>query len=136
MKRGTSLESYAATRVSPGRSKEQIEELLARVGAVGFRWSSRTTMPGEEILEAALEWDGKELAFRLTASYEDERERKQMLRALYWHLKAKIEAIQFGLVELEREFLPYLLTAKGETIFDELGGLNMRLLPAGDERGT
>jgi hypothetical protein len=31
-------------------------------------------------------------------------------------------------VDLEREFLPYLLTADGETVFDHLGGQNMRLL--------
>jgi hypothetical protein len=123
-----SLSSYANTSVTPARSKEQIEELLIKVGAVGFRWSSRTTLPGEEILEAGLEWNGREVAFRLTVTYEDDRERKQRLRALYWYLKAKVEAIMFGLVDLEREFLPYLLTADGETVFDHLGGQNMRLL--------
>ena len=132
-KRGTALESYAQTAVPPGRSKEQIEELLQRVGAVGFRWSSRTAMPGEEILEAGLKWGGKELGFRMTVAYEDDRQRKQRLRALYWYMKAKIEAFQFGLVELEQEFLPYLLTASGQTVYEELGGTNMRLLPAGRE---
>jgi hypothetical protein len=125
-----SLASYANTGVPPGRSKEQIEELLIKVGAVGFRWSSRTTLPGEEVLEAGLEWQGREVAFRLKVTYEDERERKQRLRALYWYLKAKVEAIIFGLVDLEREFLPYMLTASGETVFDHLGGQNMRLLAA------
>lgn len=125
-----SLSSYANTNVTPGRSREQIEDLLIKVGAVGFRWSSRTTMPGEEVLEAGLEWQGREVAFRLTVAYEDERQRKQRLRALYWYLKAKVEAIMFGLVDLEREFLPYMLTASGETVFDHLGGQNMRLLAA------
>lgn len=123
-----SLTSYANTSVAPGRSKEQIEDLLIRVGAVGFRWSSRTTLPGEEVLEAGLEWNGREIAFRLNVTYEDDQQRKQRLRALYWYLKAKVEAIMFGLVDLEREFLPYMLTASGETVFDELGGQNMRLL--------
>jgi hypothetical protein len=128
-----SLASYASTSVTPARSKEQIEDLLIKVGAVGFRWSSRTTLPGEEILEAGLEWNGREVAFRLKVGYEDDQERKQRLRALYWYLKAKVEAIMFGLVDLEREFLPYLLTADGETVFDHLGGQNMRLLAAPNE---
>jgi hypothetical protein len=90
-------------------------------------------LPGEEILEAGLEWNGREVAFRLKVGYEDDQERKQRLRALYWYLKAKVEAIMFGLVDLEREFLPYLLTADGETVFDHLGGQNMRLLAAPNE---
>ncbi len=128
-----SLQSYASTAVTPGRTKEQIEDLLQHVGAVGFRWSSRTTLPGEEILEAGLEWNGRELAFRLKVAFEDDRQRKQRLRALYWYLKAKVEAIQFGLVDLEQEFLPYLLTHTGETIFDSLGGQDMKLLAAPSE---
>ena len=65
--------------------------------------------------------------------YQDEKQRKQILRALYWFLKAKIEAIQFGLVELEQEFLPYLLTSEGRTVFEHIGGVNMALLPPPSE---
>ena len=125
-----SLKSYASTSVTAGRTKEQVDELLTKIGAVGFQWSS---MGNRETLEALLEWNGKKIAFRLHVDYEDERERKQRLRALYWYLKAKVEAIQFGLVDLEREFLPYLLTASGKTVYDELGGQNMRLLAAPKE---
>ena len=125
-----SLRSYSNTSVTPGATKEQVDKLLAKIGAVGFRWSS---MANRETLEAFLEWNGKKIGFRLHVDYEDERERKQRLRALYWYLKAKVEAIQFGLVDLEREFLPYLLTASGQTVYDELGGKNMRLLAAPKE---
>ena len=125
-----SLKSYAYTRVAPGKSKEQIEALLVRVGAVGFRWVSRI---GEsEILEAGLEWNGKQLAFRLQVSFASEDERKQKLRALYWYLKAKVEAIEFGLVDLEQEFLPALITSSGETVYEHLGGQNMKLLALPD----
>ena len=102
--------------------------MLTRVGAVAFRWASRTILPGEDVLEAGLEWKGRELAFRLSIQFEDERQRKQRLRALYWYLKAKVEAIQFGIIDLEQEFLPYLITASGETVYDHLGGTNMKLL--------
>lgn len=121
-----SLKSYANTQVAPGKSKQQIEDLLVRLGAVGFRWISR--IGSDEVLEAGLEWNGRELAFRLSVTFEDERQRKQRLRALYWYLKAKVEAIEFGLVDLEQEFLPALITSSGETVFEHLGGANMQLL--------
>ena len=128
----SALKSYANTTVSPHRSKEQIEELLQRVGATGFVWKSFT---GEETIQALLEWQGKKLGFQIEIRYEDERERKQRLRAMYWYLKSKIEAIQFGLVELEREFLPYLLTQSGRTVFEEIGENlpTMLALPSGTE---
>lgn len=129
----TKLKSYSDTTVSPGRSKEQIEGLLLKVDATGFRWSTQlasSSGPGYERLEAALDWNEKQIAFRLEVDYEDERQKRQRLRALYWYLKAKIEAIQFGLVDLEREFLPYLITSSGKTVYEELGGTGMKLLPA------
>lgn len=116
-RKGGALQSYVNTAVPPHKSKEQVEELLQRVGAVGFRWSS---FQGRETLEAGLEWEGITMAFRLVVNYEDDRERKQKLRALFWYLKAKVEAIQFGLVDLEQEFLPYMLTSSGRTVFEEI----------------
>ncbi len=135
MSRKQSLISYANTSVSSGRSKEQIEAMLQKVGAVGFRWDSG--LPGEvcgfEQLGAIIEWNGRKLAFRLKIEYEDERERKRMLRALYWYLKVKIEAVQLGLVDLEQEFLPFMLAPSGKTMYEELGGSDIRLLAAPDE---
>jgi len=114
----TALDSYVRTAVAPHQSKADIEALLERVGATGFRWSSLVGV--REILEAGLKVGTHHVAFRLQVDFSSEKERKQRLRALYWYLKAKIEAIQFGLVDLEREFLPYLLTTENRTVFDEL----------------
>lgn len=133
MTKKQSLQSYAGTAVSPSRSREQIEELLSRVGAVGFRWSSHTLLPGHETLEAGLNLEGRQLAFRLRVTFEDDRERKQKMRALYWYLKTKVEAILFGIVDLEQEFFPYMLTAQGLTIYEEMGGPDTPLLTAGRE---
>ena len=130
----TKLDSYRYTDVAAHKSKDQIEKLLLRVGAVGFRWSSAIAQ-GEEAFEAALEWEGRQRGFRFTVRYVDEKQRKQVLRALYWFLKAKIEAIQFGLVELEQEFLPYLLTAEGRTVFEHIGGVHLNLMPPPSEMG-
>lgn len=127
-----SLKSYANTSVAPGRSRDAIQRLLETVGAKGFRWSSSVGYPGNEMLEAMLEWKERPIAFRLQVNFADQREHKQMMRALYWYLKAKVEAIQFGLVDLEREFLPYLLVAGGQTVYDQLGGVNIKLLEAPD----
>ncbi len=134
-RRGSALQSYANTAVPSHRSKEQVEELLKKVGAVGFRWSS---FGEQETLEAGLEWDGGKMAFRLVVNYEDDREHKQKLRALYWYLKAKVEAIQFGLVDLEQEFLPYMLTPSGRTVFEEIPEAQRRgwLLEAPSEDGA
>ena len=111
------LRSYRYTDVALHRSREQIETLLAKVGADGFRWSS---FGNREVFEALLGLRGKRIAFRLSIAYSGEQERRQYLRALYWYLKAKVEAIIFGLVDIEREFLPHLLTASGRTVFEEL----------------
>jgi len=125
-----SLKSYAQTSVSPGQSRDHIQRLLEAVGAKGFCWTSSVGYPGFEKLEAGLEWQERPIAFRLEVDFEDERQHKQKMRALYWYLKAKVEAIQFGLVDMEREFLPYLLTQGGKTVYEELGGANMKLLEA------
>lgn len=129
MGRPPSLRSYSQTTVPVGRSKENIEDLLLHVGATGFRWLSQLK-DQRDVLDAAIEWNGRTVAFRLTISYEDDRERKQRLRALYWYLKTKVEAVQFGLVDLEQEFLPYLLTDNDQTIYERLGVSKLPLLEA------
>lgn len=137
-----SLRSYANTTVGAGRSKEQIETLLKKVGAIGFNWVSQlpydkddgASVGGLEQLNAMIRWEGRTLSFRLSVTWDTERQQRQNLRALYWYLKAKIEAIEFGIVDLEQEFMPYMLAQSGRTLYDELGGSNSRLLAAPVER--
>lgn len=138
-----SLESYVNTKVGAGRSKEQIEALLHKVGAVGFRWDSglpqlrdSENAVGFEQLTAGLEWNERKLAFRLRIEYATPQQQRQNLRALYWYLKAKIEAIEFGIVDLEQEFMPYLLAQSGRTLYDELGGADTKLLAAPREESN
>jgi hypothetical protein len=137
-----SLKSYANTSVGAGRTKEQIESLLKKVGAIGFRWDSALPYGKEfnggavgfEQLSAMIQWHSRKLAFRLRIEYDTERQQRQNLRALYWYLKAKIEAIEFGIVDLEQEFMPYMLAPSGRTLYDELGGSNLKLLSAPEEK--
>lgn len=131
-----SLQSYAHTGVSAGQSRDSIERLLARIGADVFRW---TTMGNAEGIE--FRWPRKErepLGFRFVIRFETPKERAQMLRVLYWYLKSKIEAIEFGLVDVEQEFLPQMVTEGGRTVFeavqsegmDRLVGPDLIALPA------
>lgn len=115
-----SLRSYSETKVSPGQSRQDVEELLVKVGAKGFRWASTVGYPGRESLEAVIEWEDRPFSFRIEVSFKDERQRWRLMRALYWYLKTKIEAVQLGLVDLEHEFLPYLITKEGRTVFEQL----------------
>lgn len=115
------MKAYRQTTVSAAKSRDGIDRLLEKVGVVGFRWATELDK-GRETLEALLEVDGKKLGFRLSVDYEDERTRRQVMRALYWYLKSKIEAVECGLVDLEEEFLPYLLTKSGQTVAEMLAG--------------
>ncbi len=127
--------AYKQTTVSASKSRDDIEKLLAKVGVVGFRWGSNL-QNAEETIEAALDWKGRRVGFRITVKYDDEKHRRQVMRALYWYMKSKIEAIEFGLVELEREFLPYLLTNTGKTVADMLANdarFEIKALPAGND---
>jgi hypothetical protein len=126
----TTLKSYASTSVTPAQSRANVEDLLIKVGAKGFRWSSSVGYPGRESLEAVVEWEERELAFRLEVLFEDERQRKQKMRALYWYMKTKIEAVQMGLVDMEHEFLPYLLGKDGRTMYEQIRETLPKMLAA------
>ena len=117
MSQGSVGSAYRGTVVPAHKSRDEMEKILKRVGAEGFRWSS---FGGRETLEAFIKWNEKTIAFRLAVDYTSEREQMQKLRALYWYLKSKLEAIEFGLVDIEQEFLPYLLTKGGRTVYEEL----------------
>lgn len=123
------------------RSRDVIEALLVKIGAVGFRWDSnlpyrengsRQLVKGWDAISARIKWQGRDLSFRMGIQWRDQDEQKIAMRALYWCLKAKVEAIQFGIVDLEQEFLPYLLDKSGEhTIYEALRESGFKMLPEG-----
>lgn len=81
------------------------------------------------------------MGYRLVIHFGSQAQRAQMLRALFWYLKAKIEAIEFGLLDTEQAFLPHMLTPGGQTVFERvqegdmeaLIGPDMIALPAGED---
>lgn len=126
MTRKSSLQSYAQTRVTPGQSRDAIEKLLGRVGVDLFRWTNTADAEGIEF-----RWpraDGPPVAYRLIIHFDSPSRRAQMLRALFWYLKAKIEAIEFGLLDTEQAFLPHMLTPGGQTIYDRIRDGDMEAL--------
>jgi len=136
--RRTTLPSYASTRVAPGQSRDGIEKLLERIGVDLFRW---TTMANTEGIE--FRWprpEGEPIGFRFAIHFDSPAKRAQMLRVLYWYLKSKIEAIELGLVDVEQEFFPQMLTQGGRTVYEsvqergleELVGPDLIALPAGE----
>ena len=129
--------AYEDTRVSVAQSKAQIEKLLKKFNVKAMRF---TTYPAVATLEFVRTQGDVILPYRITvkpklrefarnAGTELDRAERQVWRVVYWWLKAKLEAVEFGLVEFEQDFLPYLLleTEKGvspvaEVFFERLAG--------------
>jgi hypothetical protein len=107
------------TAVPVDRSKAEIERLLTRYGATSFA-SGWTAGKATLLFEA----HGRRLRFdvpmpdasehRSTARYEQECRRRWRCLALV--IKAKLEAVQTGIVTFEEEFLAHIIIpGEGET---------------------
>ncbi len=116
--------AYAGTEVSESKSLLDIEYQLRRHGVETVRWTNTSSMVRIEFIWP---WNNLSLPFRIDLSLrieqgnerQREQERRRMLRVLLNHLKAKLLAVEEGIVDMEREFLPYLLGAGGRTAGDE-----------------
>lgn len=131
--------AYEDTSVAAEKSKGQIEKLLKKFNVRAIRF---TSYPSYALLEFVREAGDKEFVpYRLTVkpkvrdwarntSSELDRAERQVWRVVYWWLKSKLEAIEFGLVEFEQDFLPYILLtdSQGKTdtvdhiFFERLAG--------------
>jgi hypothetical protein len=130
--------AYEETSVSVDRSQQQIRTLLKKFNVQAIRF---TSYPSYAILEFVRQVSDKEfLPYRITVkpkvrdwarntAGELDRAERQVWRVVYWWLKAKVEAIEFGLVEFEQDFLPYMIlaTPDGEDtvahlLFERLAG--------------
>lgn len=110
--------AYEETSVLVDKSKTQIEKLLKKFNVKAIRF---TSYPSYGLLEFVREVGDKQfIPYRLTvkpkvrewarnSSSELDRAERQVWRVVYWWLKTKLEAIDFGLVEFEQDFLPYMM---------------------------
>ena len=131
------MASYASkTTVGTDQSRHEIEKTLLRYGADNFGY---LTSPGEAMVaftahERQIRFvlplpdrNSREFthsperrAVRSTTAAEAAYEQavKQRWRALLLIVKAKLEAVQSGLMEFEQEFLPYTILADGKTVYE------------------
>lgn len=129
----------AETDVPVERSKAQIEGLLAKHGAGGFHtgWQAPTAGdPGWDAVEFL--WKDKQIRFRLARPRRDDprvllnrqglkvtdaqleqritQHNRTRWRVLFLVIKAKLEAVEAGVVVFEEEFLPFIVTEGGRTV--------------------
>ena len=117
---------YESTVVPESKSLLDIEYLLRLHKVDAVRW---TTSAALIRIEFAWPYHGTNLSFRMDLAIhtqdvdgmrmtvrEIEQERRRQLRVLLNHIKAKLVAVEEGLVDLEQEFLPYMLGPGGRTV--------------------
>jgi len=121
---------YQGTVVPESKSLLDIEYLLRLHGVQTVRWTT-----GVDLIRIEFAWpyQGQELAFRidlavpakdrdgygLTGAKRDQ-ERRRLLRVLVNHIKAKLVAVEDGLIDLEREFLAYMIGQGNQTMGERL----------------
>lgn len=125
------------TAVTTDRSLGEIRKLLSRYGADGFAF-------GEEATQAAVQFRMRDRTVRLVIALPDREHRsitrtptgllrstaqqaaayEQQVRARWRSLvliiKAKLEAVESGVVSFEQEWLPYIQLPSGETVSEWL----------------
>jgi hypothetical protein len=133
----------AATEVSSDKSRAEIERTLTRYGAkqfmygwdegraiVGFIASGRQVrfvlpLPDRDAKEFTRTPTGKaRVQSQVIAAYEQAV--RQRWRALALVIKAKLEAVETGIVTFDAEFLAHLVLPNGQTVGDSV-------IPAVDE---
>lgn len=136
------------TEVPEARSRQEIETLITRYGATEFAggWRGNHALVGFRIQGRLIRLvlplpDPEEREFRLTAAgytrnktqqkgaYEQERRRRW--RALLLVLKAKLEAVDSGIVTLEEAFFSDLVLPNGQTLSEWYGPQLQRIYEEG-----
>lgn len=131
---------YASdTDVTPERSRVEIERILQRYGATGFvyGWTDQRAMLGFEMRGRRLRFElplpalnAKEFQTTPTgrrrtptaAMTAHEQAIRQRWRALALVIKAKLEAVESGIVSFEQEFLAHIVLPAGPTVGDLIIG--------------
>ena len=152
---------YADTEVSAEKTQGQIDELLRLHKITDIRWTTTTTLKAVEFHHALVEpteqtcYDyqcrdvyrierrGRHaphvkahvravLGVRIVVGWDhDERERRRLMRVLWWMLKSKFEIVDAGLVVFEEEFMPHLTLGTNRRVYDDF----KNQLEAAIERG-
>lgn len=105
----------AGTDVPVDRSQGEIQRTLLRYGATEY-------MFGQGVGCYYVAFNFKARAIRITIEAPPSNDRKyeglnrQRFRCLLLIIKAKLEAVESGIVSVEQEFMPYLVMPDGRTV--------------------
>ena len=106
---------YEDTTVSWTQSQATLASLFAKHEIISTRF---TNYAGQAIVEFML--PKKQWPVRLTVAVAaqgskaaDARELNRIWRCVFWFIKSKLEAVEIGLTEMEREWLPYIAIGDG-----------------------
>lgn len=130
--------TYASnTDVSSARSREEIDRTLARFGASAFAYARSEQaasiqfvanerrirfvlpMPDRNDREFTHHSRGRRTDSAIEAAYEQAV--KQRWRSLALMVKAKLAAVEAGIVSFEDEFLAHTVLPSGRTVAEEIG---------------
>jgi hypothetical protein len=134
----TRRKAFSGTTLSEGQSRDAIERILEAHDVEAIRW----TILAERII---IEFKHPEGSFAVAAPFDmadardEKQQRRQVLRALHWYLKAKFDGIDFGIEDVLKAFMPYLITAPNRVLIDDVRearsqqglGIDVPLLPEG-----
>jgi hypothetical protein len=120
------MKKYAeGTTVPVDRSKAEIERILNRYGAAGFGYMTKGNQAAIMFLAHGKQIrfilplpspDEFKAAYRKSASERYQQELKRRWRAITLAIKAKLEVVQTGITEFEKEFLAYIVLPNGQTV--------------------
>ena len=108
------VKAYKQTQVNWGKSQAQITKLLEQQGVLDTRFSflqSQNQLICEFNYPTELKNKSVIVGVRILLPIYDcnEKAKNQIHRALFYYLKTKFEALNFGLVEFIQEFMPHLI---------------------------
>lgn len=136
---------YADTSVAPEKTRMEIEKMLYEFGIEAVRWT--TIKENVELKFVVRDDRGQQYTVRVQPPVMKVRRRERgrygevqtqvssasSMRLLFWWLKSKLEAISYGLVSFESEFLANIAgnlpggqeVTVGDLLIPKLAGLDM-----------
>lgn len=123
---------YANTKIP---AEDTIANLKKLLKSHGIQDIQETTLSGKSTLRFMLHTENRDVTFEirppvLTApkkTYNSKAGKyetvnfpmeNQAWRLVYWYLEAKLKAVEYGLISIEREFLNQMLTSDSRTVGD------------------
>jgi len=104
-------DSYRDTSVPTQRSLGHIRDILRQFG-VETQGVSTAEDADQAITEIKFVYEERTYSITLLLGV-DPKDQRQKLRVIYWHIKALLEAIAFGVVSAEEALLPYAEISDG-----------------------